>query len=164
MPVQGTSRSTSTQSAYPTEQQGASPQGNAGAQSSQRPTNPQLSGLTRPPHSVGQVQDTAKTFFAATTGTSPKVVAGSESAEMQALRKQPATAENMEKLAALEHGYANGPGPATTPDTIAAKAGSLRVGAAHFAASTAALGAGGLRGADAAGYLAEHVEHVTTNF
>ncbi|KVN23418.1 hypothetical protein WJ63_19625 [Burkholderia pyrrocinia] len=83
---------------------------------------------------------------------------------MQELRKQPATAENMEKLAALEHSYANKPGHATTADTIAANAGFLRNGAAHFAASTAALGAGGLKGADAAGYLADHIEHTTTNF
>ncbi|KAB0641020.1 hypothetical protein WT67_22350 [Burkholderia stagnalis] len=116
------------------------------------------------PHTVGQVQDTAKSFFAATTGVSPKVVAGSESAEMQALRKQPATAENMEKLSALEHSYANKPGEATTADTIAANAGFLRNGAAHFAASTAALGAGGLKGADAAGYLPHHIESATSNF
>lgn len=165
MPVQGTSSSSHIQPTYTAEPQGTSPQGNTPAPSNPRPSNPQLSGLSpRAPHTVGQVQDTAKSFFAATTGVSPKVVAGSESAEMQALRKQPATAENMEKLSALEHSYANKPGEATTADHIAANAGFLRNGAAHFAASTAALGAGGLKGADAAGYLADHIEHTSTNF
>lgn len=164
MPLPGISSTTRTHQATPTESQGTSPQGSPPAPSNPRSSSPQLSGLSRAPHTVAQVQDTAKSFFAATTGVSPKVVAGSESAEMQALRKQPATAENMEKLSALEHGYANKPGEATTADHIAANAGFLRNGAAHFAASTAALGAGGLKGADAAGYLPHHIESATSNF
>jgi hypothetical protein len=118
----------------------------------------------KPPHTVGNVQDFAKSIFGMTTGVSPKVIKGSESAEMQALRKQPATPETMTRLSELEHQYANAPGDGTMADKIAASAGFARHGAAHVAASTAAMGAGGLPAAHQAGYLGEQIENITTNF
>ncbi|QCP52778.1 hypothetical protein FAZ95_26960 [Trinickia violacea] len=106
----------------------------------------------------------AKKIFGMTTGVSPKVVSESGGEKGQALRKLPATAENMTKLSAFEHAAANAPGDATTADKIAAAAGFARNGAAHVAASTAALGADGLRGAHAAGYLEDHIENISSNF
>jgi len=91
-------------------------------------------------------------------------VNASSGEQWQALRKLPATAENMTKLSAFEHAGANAPGPATTPDKIAAAPGFARNGAAHVAASTAALGADGLRGAHVAGYLDAHIGHLSSNF
>ncbi|NYH16728.1 hypothetical protein [Paraburkholderia bryophila] len=73
--------------------------------------------------------------FSFTTGVSPKVVNESGGAQGQALRKLPATPENMTKLSAFEHAAANAPGAATSADKIAA-----------------------------AGYLPDHIENISSNF
>ncbi|MFM0645253.1 hypothetical protein PQR14_13060 [Paraburkholderia bryophila] len=164
MPLDGVSSRTPVQNTSAPQQSSAKPKENVGTASSDSSAHPQLGALQRPPHSVGQVQDMAKKVFSFTTGVSPKVVNESGGAQGQALRKLPATAENMAKLSAFEHAAANGPGAATSADKIAAAAGFARNGAAHTAASTAALGAGGLRGAHAAGYLPDHIENISSNF
>ncbi|ASL48081.1 hypothetical protein bAD24_III11825 [Burkholderia sp. AD24] len=164
MPLDGVSGRTPLQNTSAPEQPSAKPQSNVGSASSDSSAHPQLGALQRPPHSVGQVQDMAKKVFSFTTGVSPKVVNESAGEKGQALRNLPATPANMTKLAAFEHAAANGPGAATSADKIAAAAGFARNGAAHTAASTAALGAGGLRGAHAAGYLPDHIENISSNF
>jgi hypothetical protein len=164
MPLDGVSSSTPLQNTPAPEQANSKQQSHVGSASNNGPAHPQLGALQQPPHSVGQVQDMAKKVFSLTTGTSPKVVTESANEQGQALRKLPATAENMTKLSAFEHAAANGPGPSTMADKIAATAGFARNGAAHVAASTAALGADGLRGAHAAGYLQDHIENISSNF
>ena len=116
---------------------------------------------TRTAHTVADVQDMAISVFRATIGNSHKIVAASADETGRALRELPATAANMTKLAAFEHAAANGPGPATTLDKIASAVGFARNGAAHFVASTAALGAGG-RVTEDAGYLADVIESITS--
>jgi len=114
-----------------------------------------------PPHKVGNVQDLAISVFGYTFGTSNKIARAIPKSPMRQLREMPATAGTMTQLAALESEAASAPGSATPQDRVAASVGLARIGAAHIAASTAALGARGLEGVFAAGYLHDLLEELT---
>jgi len=151
MPIEGTSGTTPLHHTHAPEQTSTSEQKPAGPASRQHASNPQFSSIP----TVGEVQDTAKSFFG--KFASPKIVSHSQTPEMEALRQQPATSKNMEKLSSMEHAAANAPGTSTIGDRLAANAGFARNGAAHMAAANAALGRGGLKGLEEAGYLKDHM-------
>lgn len=164
MPISKVSNSTPSQYSDLRENATSNARANAAPNDGSPKSHPQLSGLPASPrrsHTVAQVQDFAASVFAATIGNSPKVVGAiSTNSALRQLRSQPATSASMTTLSAYEHQLANSQGPSTLQDKIAAAAGYARNGAAHVAATNAALGAGGLQGVHSAGYLDDLLENV----